>query len=432
MPVLAPHPELALPTRRQAWMFALKTTVFRARRTWRETLGNKAARLARDARDHARRPRPRGIPHGAVPERDCGGVRVAGGQGAKPPRRQRRASTGCGSARRTTCSASGVTSDGPRVADVVSPPDCELREGCIVPSIGGGLCQLSNSAVRRRARRRVRDRRTPRALAPGAGVDGRGRPRCDGVLELRRPALPVRRSIAGWKSSLTRRELVVSLRATARRLPLKKQWACPACGLRQRHSFAAAWSCRKVESCETCERRDLLPASRTAGPRTDRRASRRGWWTAGGRNTTAICANTGRQRTGCFCRWTASGWRLRGISLGNGRASRRRGKLLGKRCCARGVRGGWRRKAQHGNGRCSDFDKCADGAFRRADCHTEALHLVVSQNTAAAPLARGGVGWTNVRRVDDPSADGGVASNPRPRRRNALAGEPHAGGFSRA
>jgi hypothetical protein len=124
----------------------------------------------------------------------------------------------------------------------------ELREGCIIPSIGGGLCQLSNALYDAALKadceiieRHAHSRRVPGSMAEAGRdatvfwnyVDLRFRPRASCQLDV----------------SLTRRELIVRLRAlVASAAPCPLPVHAPQVAARLKAGNAA----QAVESCETC------------------------------------------------------------------------------------------------------------------------------------------------------------------------------------
>lgn len=66
----------------------------------------------------------------------------------------------------------------------------ELRQGCLIPTVAGGICQLSNSLYQMAPAQRSASGRASRPHPAGCGCrfwPGRG---CDGFLELCRSALP--------------------------------------------------------------------------------------------------------------------------------------------------------------------------------------------------------------------------------------------------
>jgi hypothetical protein len=130
-------------------------------------------------------------------------------------------------------------------------PGRELREGCVIPSIGGGLCQLSNAlygaaldANCEIVERHAHSRRLPGSMA----AEGRDATVFWNYVDLRfRSAIPLRLEI-----HLTRRELVVRMlhcgwegspKANDRRLAEQSSEAKENCG---------AVELEPVESCETC------------------------------------------------------------------------------------------------------------------------------------------------------------------------------------
>ena len=92
-----------------------------------------------------------------------------------------------GAGRRARCSASGGRSGGRRGARGFATGRM-LREGCPIPAIGGGLGQLSNALyeVALASGCRILERH---AHSPRARLGGCGGARCDGGLELCRPAV---------------------------------------------------------------------------------------------------------------------------------------------------------------------------------------------------------------------------------------------------
>ena len=238
MSVLAPAAERALPTRWQAALFRLKTTVFRARRTWREILGGRPGRLRRGGEDAAgpvlaesRTPlyaseaaaefalQAGKVQNLRVAAAYLDGLRLGTGetfsfwrQVGRPTRR-------------------GGFAEGR-----------ELREGCIVPSVGGGLCQLSNAlyAAALDAGCEIVERHAHSRRVPGSAAEaGRDATVFWNYVDLRfRAPVDCRLEV-----SLTRRELVVRLRALA---------AVAVVPVKSVHSAVEAADLPAVESCETC------------------------------------------------------------------------------------------------------------------------------------------------------------------------------------
>ncbi|MEJ0000966.1 MAG: VanW family protein [Verrucomicrobiota bacterium] len=66
----------------------------------------------------------------------------------------------------------------------------ELREGCLVASVGGGPLPAFQRTAPRRARGRLHHRGAPRAFEGRARLDRRHRPRRHRLLELQGPAFP--------------------------------------------------------------------------------------------------------------------------------------------------------------------------------------------------------------------------------------------------
>ncbi|MGC3992150.1 MAG: VanW family protein [Chthoniobacteraceae bacterium] len=174
-------------------------------------------------------------------------------------------------------------------------PGRELREGCIIPSIGGGLCQLSNALydaalgagceiVERHAHSRI----IPGSMAEAGRdatifwnyVDLRFRPTVDCQLEVK----------------LTDEELVVRLRAE-NLVPRK---------IGRIGAEARGGAASNLGSCETCGVMSLLFDISNPGA-APVRASPPGWWMRGGRNTTITCKRSENRATGCSRRSKASG-----------------------------------------------------------------------------------------------------------------------------
>ena len=238
MPVLVPAAERALPTRWQAGLFRLKTTVFRARRTWREILHGRPGQLHRGGEDAAgpvlaelRTPlyaseaaaefalQAGKVQNLRIAAARLDGLRIEAGETfsfwrhvGRPTRR-------------------GGFAEGR-----------ELREGCIVPSVGGGLCQLSNAlyAAALDAGCEIVERHAHSRRVPGSAAQaGRDATVFWNYVDLRFRALVDCR----LEVSLTRRELVVRLRAFAAVAPV------PARDVPRLVELADLPS---VESCETC------------------------------------------------------------------------------------------------------------------------------------------------------------------------------------
>lgn len=225
-------------------MFALKTTVFRARRVWREITRGKISRLGRDTAGHE--------PDGPVLAESRTALypsEVAAEFALQAGKVQNlRVAAACldglrigGNAVFSFWRHVGRPTRGRGFAD-----GRELREGCIVPSVGGGLCQLSNAlyAVALDAgceivERHAHSRRVPGSMAEAGRdatvfwnyVDLRFRPTVDCRLEVR----------------LTRRELVVRLRALA---PVDAGGL--SCARVAPTPTSAGAALPVVESCETC------------------------------------------------------------------------------------------------------------------------------------------------------------------------------------
>ena len=66
----------------------------------------------------------------------------------------------------------------------------ELRQGCMIPTIGGGLCQLTNALSRVAHQAGPGDRRAAQPYAPARGLLHRRRDRRHRLLELYRFPLP--------------------------------------------------------------------------------------------------------------------------------------------------------------------------------------------------------------------------------------------------
>ncbi len=287
---------------------------------WREATRGRAPRLARDVdrRPRPGRPRPRGIPHAPLPERGRGGVRAAGGQGAKPAR-------GGGAPGRPADRGNEVFSFWRHVGRPTRgrgfADGRELREGCIVPSVGGGFCQLSNALYAAAldagceiVERHAHSRRVPGSMAEAGRdatvfwnyVDLRFRPP-DGLppgdpphpARTRRP--PARACPGGSDGD--------HLRAS-----------CP-------HASSPAAALPAVESCETCEDRDLFPPSRAAGRRTGgRHRLAGGCVVAGVRPLPARAPSSGRPAVFAARRPAVPAAR---VPLGDGRVRRRAAGSLG-------------------------------------------------------------------------------------------------------
>ena len=201
MPALAPPAERASPTRWQSALFRLKTTAFRLRRTWHEA---------------ARERRTCGVWNATRINPEPAGPVLAESRTAALPERGRRRNSPCRRARCKTCVSrrrawTAYGSGGREVFSFwrhVGRPTSRTRvrrrtriaRGLHRPEHRRRVVPALQRALRRRAGRRLRDRRTPCAFAAGARFGGRGRAGRDGVLELRRSAVPLRRWIAGWRS----------------------------------------------------------------------------------------------------------------------------------------------------------------------------------------------------------------------------------------
>ncbi len=238
MPVSPPIAEHILPTRWQAGLFRLKTTAFRARRMWREALHGRPALL-----------RKAGAAAGPILA-ESRTVLYASDLAAE-------FALQAGKVQNLRLAAARL--DGLRLgaADLFSfwrhvgrptrragyAEGRELREGCVVPSIGGGLCQLSNAlyAVALDAGGEVVERHAHSRRLPGSAAEvGRDATVFWNYVDLRFRA-PVDCRL---ETLVTRRELVVRLRALAAVDTPVVPTRHPAAPVEDH--FAA------VESCETC------------------------------------------------------------------------------------------------------------------------------------------------------------------------------------
>ncbi len=245
MPVLAPHPERALLTRWQAGLFWLKTAAFRTRRTWLEATRGGVRLLETAASDHE--------PDGPV----LAESRTA----LYPSEVVAEAALQLGKVQNLRVAAAcldGLRIGGEQVFSFwrhVGRPTRgrgfaagrELREGCIVPSIGGGLCQLSNAlyAVALDAGCGIVERHAHSRRVPGSMAEvGRDATVFWNYVDLRfRPPVPCRLEVR-----LTRRELVVRLRANA---PVEAAGLTCARVVAPASAFPET-NLPTVESCETC------------------------------------------------------------------------------------------------------------------------------------------------------------------------------------
>ncbi|MBE7210874.1 MAG: VanW family protein [Gluconacetobacter diazotrophicus] len=363
----------------------MKTVVFRARRTWRELTRGRPPRLSREPGG----PEPAGpvlaesrtllypsevaaefaLQAGKVQNLRAAaawldGLRVGAGQTFSFWRHVGRPTRGRGFA-----------------------AGRELREGCIVPSVGGGLCQLSNALYAAAldagceiVERHAHSRRVPGSMAAAGRdatvfwnyVDLRFRPPVDCRLEVR----------------LTRRELVVRLRALAADALPRPLTALPA---------VTAATLPEVESCETCgvatcfrhrahahsaETHRSSGSRRAHGPHTAWLVD--GWWPEFDRylqdgrqpGDWLFLPLDGRRFRLCAYRWQAVGFaRVRQApreTLGRSWQSRRLA-----------AQGATRQRALLA------FDEALAARFARG-LPPEALHLVVSQ-TLLPHLWRAGV-----------------------------------------
>ncbi|MDB6151792.1 MAG: vanw family protein, partial [Chthoniobacteraceae bacterium] len=126
----------------------------------------------------------------------------------------------------------------------------ELREGCIVPSIGGGLCQLSNALYDAAliARCEIVERHAHSRKIPGSmAVIGRDATVFWNYVDLRfRPVNPVALEVY-----LTPKELIVRLReVTALPEPGASMGTNP---LVEEAILEGSYDTAAVESCETCD-----------------------------------------------------------------------------------------------------------------------------------------------------------------------------------
>lgn len=117
-----------------------------------------------------------------------------------------------------------------------------LQEGCLVPAIGGGLCQLSNALydVALRAGCEIVERHAHSRIVPGSAAEhGRDATVAWNYVDLRfRSDRPLHLA-----TQLTGAELVVTLRGPAGDAPLRKTRAVAKGGARP----------RETESCDTCD-----------------------------------------------------------------------------------------------------------------------------------------------------------------------------------
>ena len=239
MPTPAPAADRALPTRWQAALFRLKTTVFRARRLWREAMGGRPPWLRRDGSPAAgpvlaesRTPLYASelAAEFALQAGKVQNLRVAAGllDGLRLGRGETFSFwRHVGRPTRRRGFAAGR----------------ELREGCIVPSVGGGLCQLSNAlyATALDAGCEIVERHAHSRRVPGSAAEaGRDATVFWNYVDLRfRAPADCRLEVL-----ITRRELVVRLRASAEAVvPIPVQTVPPP---------GQAASLPVAESCETC------------------------------------------------------------------------------------------------------------------------------------------------------------------------------------
>lgn len=226
------------PTRWQAALFRLKTAAFQLRRCWKNSTGQRPRRFSRGALDETCAVLAEvrsGLFSGTAPSEfalQAGKVqnlRVAA-----------RALHGL------AIPAQGLWSFWAHVPRPTPrrgfAKGRELREGCVVPSIGGGLCQLSNALydAARRANFAIVERHAhSRRLLGSAAIAGRDATVFWNYVDLRfRAPAPVQLEVI-----LTAEELVVRFRGVGK---TARDSAQPP------HSPEPASMEEEIESCETC------------------------------------------------------------------------------------------------------------------------------------------------------------------------------------
>ncbi len=196
-PRLDAHPEEAHDASARA-LFWAKSRLLIARRL-AANLFEPRPRLSPPRRDPRRRRPARRGRKPALHARRSARARARAGQGPEPARRRRR--------HRRHRDRAGETFSYWRAAGRASRAKGyvigrELRQGCVIPTVGGGICQLTNALSRisrDRASRRPGNRRAPFAQRPSRGLLHRRHHRRHRLLELyrlplpRRPAGPDRR-----------------------------------------------------------------------------------------------------------------------------------------------------------------------------------------------------------------------------------------------
>lgn len=261
MPPIVPPPRAAdqVPTRQQAIWFLVRTRLFQLRRVLRETVRGRPPRFERD------------FLHGKE-----GSILAESRSLLAPGNNPVEFKLQAGKTQNLRVAAARL--DGlliPRDAEFsfwrqVRRPTrwrgfvCgrELREGCIVPSVGGGLCQLSNALYNAAllARCRVTERHAHSRQVPGSmAAAGRDATVFWNYVDLRfRPPVDCRLEVG-----LTRRELVVRLHAVApeaaaEAVPVGSTLPPCATGVAPTEGKGLSAAAAPVESCETCEVADCF------------------------------------------------------------------------------------------------------------------------------------------------------------------------------
>lgn len=241
----------ALPTRRQAILFFLKTSVLRRVRSLRE-LGRAPARLKKSPIP----PGARVITESRTPLYTTTSPEEWALQAGKVQnlRLAARALDGCFAPANQTFSF--WANVGRATARRGFVRGRELREGCVIPNLGGGLCQISNALydVALQAGAEIVERHAHTRKIPGSTAAA-GR---DATVFWNYVDLRFRSSIDTWLTAqLTREELIVRLHATADPQPAVRRADEPAA------------EAAPVETCETCGIADCFRhASAAALPRT--------------------------------------------------------------------------------------------------------------------------------------------------------------------
>ena len=179
-------------------------------------------------------------------------------------------------------------------------PGRMLKQGCMVPSIGGGLCQLSNALydAALQAGCRIVERHSHSRIVPGsAAASGRDATLAWNYVDLRfAPDREMRLS-----ARLDRESLVIRLLAPAKTAePLAPPVEpAPRGGVR---------TPPRPEAAPPAMRLTAFAMSMAGPPRRVPRIGTSSWWTRPGPNSRPISATLAGRRIAWACRSTARGW----------------------------------------------------------------------------------------------------------------------------